>query len=253
MATDEAEAIYDPQSVTVSAIRKDDGYVIKGAKMFVQYAHIADYALVLARAQGAGGTDEEIGLFIVDPKSAGVRLSPMKTIAADKQFQVDFEDVAVAPNGLVGDLHDALPLVGAVLEKATALQCAEMVGGAQQELDMTSEYTKTRMQFDRPVGTFQAVQHRLADMYIDVQAARWTTYQAAWRLSEGLPSAREVSLAKYVTSNACQRVAFSAQQLHGGIGVDLDYDLHYYYRRQKAFELRYGTASDHLKVLEAAL
>lgn len=90
-------------------------------------------------------------------------------------------------------------------------------------------------------------------MYIDANAARWTTCQALWRLSEGIPADRELSIAKAITSRACQRVAFNAQQLHGGIGVDLDYDLHFYYRRGKAFELKLGTTSNHLEALGASI
>jgi alkylation response protein AidB-like acyl-CoA dehydrogenase len=175
------------------------------------------------------------------------------TIAADKQFEVVFDKVSVSDSDILGSLHKGLPMVKAVLRKATAIQCAVMVGGAQQELELTAEHTKTRIQFDRPIGTFQAVQHRLADMFVDVQGARWTTYQAVWRLSEGLPADREVTIAKAFSNIACQRVAASAQQLHGGIGVDKDYDLHFYFRRAKAFELSLGSTPFHLKTLEAEL
>ena len=122
-----------------------------------------------------------------------------------------------------------------------------------RSLEMTAEYTKTRIQFERPLGAFQAVQQRLADMFIDVNGARWVTYQALWRLSEGLPAEREVAIAKAFTNIACQRVALSAQQLHGGVGVDLDYDLHFYFRRARAFELSLGSTPVHLEALEAQI
>jgi alkylation response protein AidB-like acyl-CoA dehydrogenase len=128
-----------------------------------------------------------------------------------------------------------------------------MVGGAQMELEITADRAKNRIQFNRPIGTFQAVQHRLADMFIDVNGARWTTYQAVWRLSEGLPAEKEVAVAKAFANIACQRVAFAAQHLHGGLGVDMDYDLHFYFRRAKAYELSLGTSAAHLKDLEVEL
>ena len=253
MAMAEPEVNEDPRFIATRAESHDGGYAITGTKLFVPYAHIADYTLVVARTEGAPGDDSGLTVFIVDAKAAGINLTPLITIAADKQFEVVFDKVSVSDSDILGSLHKGLPMVKAVLRKATAIQCAVMVGGAQQELELTAEHTKTRIQFDRPIGTFQAVQHRLADMFVDVQGARWTTYQAVWRLSEGLPADREVTIAKAFSNIACQRVAASAQQLHGGIGVDKDYDLHFYFRRAKAFELSLGSTPFHLKTLEAEL
>ena len=253
MAMAEPEVNEDPRFIATRAESHDGGYAITGTKLFVPYAHIADYMLVMARTEGASGDDSGLTVFIVDAKAGGINLTPLITIAADKQFEVVFDKVSVSDGDTLGSLHNGLPMVKAVLRKATAIQCAMMVGGAQQELELTAEHTKTRIQFDRPIGTFQAVQHRLADMFVDIQGARWTTYQAVWRLSEGLPADREVAIAKAFSNIACQRVAASAQQLHGGIGVDKDYDLHFYFRRAKAFELNLGSIPFHLKTLEAEL
>ena len=253
MAMAEPEVNEDPRFITTRAESRDGGYVITGSKLFVPYAHIADYMLVVARTERASGDDKGLTVFIVEAKAAGINLTPLITIAADKQFEVVFDKVSVSDNDILGSLHQGLPLVKAVLRKATAIQCAVMVGGAQQELELTAEHTKTRIQFERPLGAFQAVQHRLADMFVDVQGARWITYQAVWRLSEGLQADREVAIAKAFSNIACQRVAASAQQLHGGIGVDKDYDLHFYFRRAKAFELSLGSTPFHLKTLEAEL
>jgi alkylation response protein AidB-like acyl-CoA dehydrogenase len=253
MAMAEPEVNEDPRFIATRAEPHDGGYAITGTKLFVPYAHIADYMLMMARTEGAAGDDNGLTVFITDAKAAGINLTPLITIAADKQFEVVFDKVSVSEGDILGSLHKGLPMVKDVLRKATAIQCAMMVGGAQQELELTAEHTKTRIQFDRPIGTFQAVQHRLADMFVDVQGARWTTYQAVWRLSEGLPADREVAIAKAFSNIACQRVAASAQQLHGGIGVDKDYDLHFYFRRAKAFELSLGSTPFHLKTLEAEL
>jgi len=253
LAMAEPEVNEDPRFIATRAESRDGGYVITGPKLFVPYAHIADYMLVVARTEGASGDDKGLTVFIVDAKAAGINLTPLITIAADKQFEVVFDKVSVSDSDILGSLHKGLPLLQAVLRKATAIQCAAMVGGAQQELELTAEHTKTRIQFERPLGAFQAVQHRLADMYIDVQGARWITYQAVWRLSEGLRADREVAIAKAFSNIACQRVAASAQQLHGGLGVDKDYDLHFYFRRAKAFELSLGSTPFHLKTLEAEL
>jgi alkylation response protein AidB-like acyl-CoA dehydrogenase len=250
LAIDEPEAVCDPRFVMTRAIRKDGAYVLSGTKLFVPYAHVAGCMLVVASTAGSPGDGKGIAVFAVAGKDPGINLTSMKTFAHDKQFQVDLDGALVSSDHAVRKPGGVVPMIKAVFEKATAVQCASMVGGAQQELEMTAEYTKQRVQFGRPIGAFQAVQHRLADMFIDVQAARLTTYQAVWRLSESLPAARELAIAKAVTGRACQRVAFSAQQLHGGIGVDMDGDLHFYYLKEKALELTLGTPADHLKALE---
>ena len=253
MALAEPEVNEDPMFIATRAMTKDDGFLIHGTKLFVPYAHIADYLLVVARTKGVAGDKKGITVFIVDRKAQGISIAPLATIAADRQFEVKFDKVFVSSNYVLGSLHNALSLVRETLKKAAAIQCAVMLGGAQQELEMTAEHTKNRVQFERPIGSFQAVQQKLADMFIDVNGARWTTYQAVWRLSEGLPADREVAIAKAFANIACERVAFGAQQLHGGVGVDKEYDLHFYFRRAKAFALTLGSTPFHLKTLEAEI
>jgi alkylation response protein AidB-like acyl-CoA dehydrogenase len=253
MAFAEEEVNEEPKFIATRAEPDGDGFAISGTKLFVPFANIAGYMLVVARTGGNPGDEHGITVFIVNAKSPGIGLTPLVTIAADRQFEVTFDKVAAAAGDILGSLHEGLPLLNAALKKATAIECAMMVGGAQQELELTAEHTKTRVQFNRPLGAFQAVQHRLADMFIDVQGARWTAYQAVWRLSEGLPADHELAIAKAFANIACQRVAASAQQLHGGVGVDKDYDLHYYFRRAKAYELTLGSTPFHLKTLEAEI
>ena len=252
-AMEEPGVAYDPRFVTTEAVRTDSGYTIKGTKLFVPYASVADDLFVVARMGGTAGDDGQVAIFIVSKDAPGIELFELKTIAGDKQFQVDFTDVPVPAEHRLGEGDEGLNLVSSVLEKATAIQCAEMVGGAEYELEITAEYCRTRVQFERPIGTFQAVQHRLADMYMDVLGARLTTYQALWRLSEGRAATREVAIAKVFASKAARRVAFSAQQLHAGMGYDLDHELHYYYRRAKLLELKMGTVPAQLKVLQTEL
>ena len=253
MAWAELEVSEDPGFITTRGKRQGRGFVINGTKLFVPYAHVANYILTVARTKGSAGSNAGITVFLIDRNTSGINLTPLTTIAADKQFEVRFDEAFVPPVSILGSLHNGLTLVRETLGKAAAIQCAEMVGGAQQELEMTAEHTRNRTQFERPIGTFQAVQHRLADMFIDVNGARWLTYQALWRLSEGLSAEREVAIAKAFANIACQRVALSAQQLHGGLGVDVEYDLHFYFRRAKAFELSFGGTPSHLKTLEAEI
>ena len=124
--------------------------------------------------------------------------------------------------------------------------CAIGIGVFDEEVRMTAEYTSTRQQFDRPIASFQAVGQRAADAYVDAEAIRLTTWQAAWRLDRDLPAAAEVAIAKYWLAEGGQRVAAAAQHLHGGIGVDRDYPLHRYYLWAKWLQLALGSASHHL-------
>jgi alkylation response protein AidB-like acyl-CoA dehydrogenase len=254
IALSEPEVDYDPKWVSASAVRKDDGFEISGTKLFVPYAHVAGYLLVVARTSGSPGDGKGLTVFIVGSKAPGVVIPPpLRTIAGDKQFEAQLDKAFVSSSDVLGELDKGLPIVEAILGRGAAVLCAQMVGGAQQELEITAEHAKTRVQFERPLGAFQAYQHRMADMFIDVNGARWVTYQAIWRLSEGLPAEREVAVAKAFASAACQRIANSAQHLHGGIGVDVDYDLHYYFRRAKAAELTFGSTPFHLKTIEAGI
>jgi len=249
-AVAEREVSTDFRFASVPARRQDGGFVIDGTKLFVPYASVADEMLVLARTEGQAGDDVGLSLFMVSARTPGVRCRPLRTISPGKQFRVDFDSVRVPADRLLGPLNQGLGVLLPVVDKVAAVQCAEMVGNAQHELEVTAKYTSERVQFDRPLGTFQAVQHHLANMYTDVQGARWTSYQAIARLNRGLTAARELAIAQAFTSDACQRVAFMAQQLHGGMGVDMANDLHFYYRRAKAMELQFGAAPLHLKALE---
>ena len=253
MALTEPEADYKPEFIATKALSRRNRFSISGTKLFVQNAHIADYLLVVARTGRVTAAGEGLGVFIVNRGALGIGLTPLITIAADKQFEVVFNRVSSSRNDILGSPGNGWPLIEATLRKAAAIQCVEMVGVAQKALEITAGYASTRIQFARPIGSFQAVQHRLADMLTDVEGARWTSYQAVWRLSNGLPAEREVAIAKAWTSDACQRVTAGAQHIHGGIGMDLDYDLHYYFRWSKALELNLGAAPVHRSVAEAAI
>ncbi len=248
-AIEEPEVSYDTRMISTRASKKDDQYVLDGMKRFVPYASVADHLLVAARTGGVPGDEAGVTVFIVDRQTPGIGLSPLKTIGGDRQFDVELKGVAVPAECVLGTAGEGCSLLDKLQKIATALLCVQMVGGAQKELDMTAEYVKVRHQFDRPIGAFQAVQHRAADMYIDVNGARLAAYKAVWCLSEGMCADWEISVAKYFANKAVQRVAFSAQHLHGGIGVTLDYDLHFYYRRAKAFELQCGSHASHLRKL----
>jgi alkylation response protein AidB-like acyl-CoA dehydrogenase len=139
------------------------------------------------------------------------------------------------------------------MQRAAVGKCCEMVGNIQRVLEMTVDYAKERKQFDRPIGSFQVIQHYCADMATDVDSARFSTYQAAWMLSEGLPCTKEVAIAKAWIGEASQRVFALAHQIHGAIGVTIEHDLHYYTRRAKAAELAFGDADFYREVVASEM
>jgi alkylation response protein AidB-like acyl-CoA dehydrogenase len=250
LALSEPELDYNPAFIKTKAKYDEGNFVISGTKLFVPYAGVADYMLVVARTARATSNSKGITLFLVPTRAKGITITALSTSAGDRQFEVVFNRVVVSARDVLGDVNEGWPLVEKALLRATAVQCAQTVGVMQQALSMTANYTSTRIQFGRPIGSFQAVQHRLANMLTDVEGARWLSYRAVYRLDRGLPAAREVAMAKAWTSDACQRVAYGAQHLHGGIGMDMDYDLHFYFRWAKVMELGLGAAPFHLAEIE---
>ncbi|MDP6493862.1 MAG: acyl-CoA dehydrogenase family protein [Dehalococcoidia bacterium] len=252
LALTEPSATWKAEGVTTRAIREGDSYVINGTKLFILDAHVADRIICVARTGEGAKPEEGITLFLVDSKNPGLSHTLLKTIAADKQFEVVFKDVKVPSENVLGRVGEGWPIILRTLEHAAVAKCAEMVGGAQQVLEMTVEYAKERVQFGRPIGSFQAIQHHCANMATDVDGSRFITYQAAWMLSDGLPCTKEVAMAKAWVSDAYRRVATLGHQVHGGIGFTMDHDMQLYFRRAKSAASAFGNSDFHLNRVAAA-
>lgn len=249
LALTEPDAAYDAASISTEAVVHDDHFIISGIKLFVPDAHIADYIICVTRTKKGGEPEDGITAFLVDGKSVGVSISQLRSIAKDNLCEVVFDRVRVPKKNFLGDLDKAWSPLEQTFQQATVARCAEMVGGAQQVLEMSSDYSKQRIVFDRPLGTFQVIQQYVGDMMIDVDGCRFLTYEAAWKLSEGLPCAKEAAMAKAWTSAAYRRVAAKGHQIFGGIGYTTDHDMHLYFRRAKAFELTLGDSNYHREKL----
>jgi alkylation response protein AidB-like acyl-CoA dehydrogenase len=249
LALTEPSATWEPWGVETKAVAEGDNFVITGTKLFVSDAHVADYMLVVARTKEGPNPEEGITLFIVDAKSPGVKLTPLKTIALDRQSEVAFDKVRVPKANILGQPDKGWPVVKDMLQKATLAHCAYMVGGAQQVLEMSVAYAKERVQFGVPIGSFQMIQKKCADMAVEVDGARFITYEAVWKMSEGLPCSLELSMAKSWVSDAYRRACVEGQQIHGGIGFIKDHDMQLYYRRAKAAELAFGDADYHRELV----
>ena len=241
-ALTEPTASYDAASVKTQAIAHNGAYVIKGTKLFILDANVADYILCVARTKQMENPEDGITLFLVDAKSPGLKCTLLETLARDKQCEVVFDNVTVSKKGMVGQLDKGWTIVKDILQRATVAKCTEMVGGAQAALDMAVDYAKERVQFGRPIGSFQTIQHYCANMATDVGGSRFITYKAAWKVSESLPSALDVAIAKAWTSEAYGRVTLSAHQIFGAIGFTMDHDIHLYYRQARAGQIVFGDA-----------
>jgi alkylation response protein AidB-like acyl-CoA dehydrogenase len=252
-ALTESDGGYDPASIKTMAAQGKGEYVISGAKLFVPYAHVADHMLCLARTSAGPSPEDGLSLFVVDAGSPGVSSAVLSTIASDKQCEVVLDGAMVPAGNVLGQPGGAWPIVEKTLQWAAIAKCAEMVGAAQQVLEMSVAYAKERVQFDRPIGTFQAVQHHCANMLLDVDGMRYLTYEAAWLLSSGLPAVKEVAMAKTWVSEAIGRVVRLGHQIHGGVGYTIDHDLQLYYRRGKAAQALFGDASFHREVIAGHL
>jgi alkylation response protein AidB-like acyl-CoA dehydrogenase len=240
LAQTELGASYAAAAIETAAVSDKEDYVISGTKLFIPDAHIADYIICIARTKKGAKPEDGITAFLVDRKSAGVNCTLLKSIAGDKLCEVVFNKVRVPRKNIIGKLDQAWSPLAQTLQQTTVAKCAEMVGGAQKALEMAADHAKKRVQFDRPIGTFQAIQHLIANAMMDVDASRFLTYEAAWKYSESLPCAKEIAMAKGWTSEAYQRVTATGEQVLGGIGYTTDGDMQLYYKRAKAAELTLG-------------
>ena len=240
LALTEPSADYNAASIKTKATARNDGYVINGTKLFIPDANVADYILCVARTKETKNPEDGITIFLVDTRSPGVKCTLLKTLARDKQCEIIFDNVTVPKKNILGKPDQGWPIVEGTIQKATVVKCAEMVGGAQAALEMAVRYAKERVQFGRPIGSFQAIQHYCANMVTDVDGSRFITYKAAWEVSEGLPATMDVAIAKAWTSEAYGRVTLLAHQIFGAIGFTMDHDIHLFYRRAKAGEIMFG-------------
>jgi len=244
----ETDGRYSADNIGLKAQPSLDNFVLNGTKMFVSDAHIADHFICVARTMDDRAQAEQgITLFVVDADSPGIICTSLgdDTIARDKIFRIDFIDVPVAQNNMLGELHLGWPFVEKLIRHGAIAECARMLGGAKRVLEMSTDYAKERQQFGRPIGAFQKIQHHLVDMLTAMEGSHYITYQAAWKLDEGLSCAREVSMAKAWVSEAYYNICLNGHQIHGGLGFTQDHDMGLYFRRAKAQEVSYGDADFH--------
>jgi len=253
MALTEPSATYTADEIVVEAIADGDDYILSGTKFFVTDAHVADYIICVARTKKGSTGEDGISLFLIDTKTTGISCTLLKTISGDKQCEVMFDNVRVPKRNILGELNKGWPCLQRALHRATVGKCAEMVGGAQQVLEITVDHVKQRVQFGHPVGSYQSIQNYCVQMVTDVETSRFITYQAAWKISQRLPYAKDVAMAKAWVSDACRQVTALGHQSCGGVAYMEEHDIPLYFKRAKAAELAFGDADFHRELVAQEL
>jgi alkylation response protein AidB-like acyl-CoA dehydrogenase len=254
-AHDEAASRFDWKAIETSARESDDSYVLNGRKSVIAYAPQADVLLVTARIQGPDQPGA-MAVFAVPKDATGLRITPFPMVDGAIGGEILLDDVTVPAQALLGESsEDAERRISEVLDAGLAAVCAEAVGALDKLLAATVEYARTRKQFGVPIGKFQALQHRMADMVLHIEQARSMAYLASVRCTDtdSARRRRDLSAAKVVVGQACRFVGQQAVQLHGGMGVTDELDVSHYFKRLMAIEMQFGSTDTHLEQVAAAL
>ncbi len=246
----EPEGGFVPEHVRTSITTAGNGFTIDGTKLFVRDAGVAEAVICLARPPRAA---DGLTLVLVPRGTPGMSLRRLKAAGGEAVWEVRFDGVTVDADAVVGEFGDAWRHVERLLLRAAALKSAELVGIGDAALELSLEYARTRIQFGKPIGSFQAVQHHCANMYRDLELSRLLAWQACATLGDGMAGAREVAMAKAKCSDAVPAMTRTAQQIHGAIAYYRDYPLELYYHRALAAQAAYGNAAHHRRVLAKLL
>jgi alkylation response protein AidB-like acyl-CoA dehydrogenase len=240
----EPDARWDAEGVQLVATPAGGGWKLSGTKLFVPDAHTADLLVVAGRTPGSRGA-EGVGLFLVDARAPDVTTTLLRTMDQTRKLcEVGLKDVAVGGDRALGAPGTGWRILDRVADRGKVALSAEMCGGAQKVLEMSVEYAKVREQFGRPIGSFQAIQHKCANMLVEVESSKSATYYAAWAVANDVPEAPlAAAMAKAYTSDAYRHTAGEGIQIHGGIGFTWEHDMHIYFKRAKSSEVTYGDAT----------
>jgi len=247
---------HDAARIDLAAKRKGRNYVLRGEKLFVPDASVADWMVVAARtASGRKGQRHGVTLFLVERGALGLSIVPLATVdKTRRQANLIFDRVEVPPERVLGRVDQGWPILSRALQVATAALCVETVGVAQRALELSVEYARERMQFGKPIGSFQAVKHKCVDMMVAIENARSLGYYAAWAVEErNRECATAVAMAKAYASDMGKNVTGDAIQVHGGVGFTWEHDIHLYYRRALANEVTFGSAPLHREAVAQQL
>ncbi|MCH7837434.1 MAG: acyl-CoA/acyl-ACP dehydrogenase [Chloroflexi bacterium] len=239
-AMQESTQYYDARGVSTRATAEGDGFVLNGTKMFVEFAEAADLLLVVARSEGEPPSSDGLSMFLIDPKSPGVKMTHLPTMARDKQYEVVLDNVQVSGDDLLGPAGGAWPLLEEVVQRGTIAFASYAVGAAEKMQEMSTDFAKDRVQFGRPIGSFQVIQGYLAQLIIEIWGAETLTYYTAWAMDEGMPVRGLVAKTKAFAGDTIKHTTDVGSQIFGGIGYMEDMDNTLYLRRGKQYQLAMG-------------
>ncbi len=231
---------YGPKGVQMRAEPDGDGVVLSGTKLHVAFASAATRLVVLART---GDADTDVGLFLVDPSDAGVTLTQQRSLASDTQYRVDFDGVRVGADARIGDADRGWQTFERTLERGIVLLGAQAMGGAEKALEITSQYAKDRKQFDKPLAAFQSISHYLADALTTIDGGRTLVYKAAWAHDDGRDIERLAPMAKLFACQTFRDMTAMCQQVWGGVGFTIEYDIQLFFRRAKQQQISWWDSS----------
>jgi alkylation response protein AidB-like acyl-CoA dehydrogenase len=251
LAVLEEDGDFWPSGINLRADKRGNEYLLNGTKLFVWDAKAADYLLCAARTKRGPNPEEGITLFLVDAKEWGMYMTPLDNVdVLRKQYEVVLTNVPVSVDNIIGELHNGWPVLKKMSLYANAALCAEMVGGCEKVLEMTVSYAKERIAYGVPIGSFQVIKHKCADMLSGNEYARSLMEWAALALSEDAPEAPvAVSMAKIYCGNVGKMVCDEGIQIHGGLGYTWDHDMHLYFKRVRASDTAFGDGNYHSELV----
>jgi alkylation response protein AidB-like acyl-CoA dehydrogenase len=247
LALTEPSGRWEASAVATRAQLTHGQYELVGTKLYVPEAHVVDYAIVAARTKDGWSPEDGISLFLLDRQAAGVTCTQLPTMDPTRRWcALRLDHVKLPPQALIGPLHGGWPLLAQVIDRATTALCAEMCGAAERVMEMSVDYAKSRVAFGKPIGAYQAVKHKCAEMLLQLENAKSLTYYAAWACQEGTPGASQAaSMAKAYATDMFSHVAADGIQVHGGIGFTWDHDMHLYFKRAQSSRFTFGDATWH--------
>ena len=249
LAISEPVGRFDAAGISVQAVADKDEFVINGTKLFVTDAHVADYLLCVTQTDPSANPEEGVTLFFVDARSAGIQITPLITMSYEHQTEVVFKDVRVPKTNILGQLNKGWPVVEDLLQKAVIAQCAQMNGGADWVVAESVAYAKDRIQYGNLIGSYQVIQHYLADMWTNMGLSKRMTYYCAWRIDQGMSCTMETSIAKTWVSETYNHSTRMGIQIHGALGTTRDHDMGLYYQRARQAWPMFGDPDYHREMV----
>lgn len=226
-------------SLATQASADGGDYIIHGNKMYISNAHLADYIIVVTKTGPSSPDGSGITLFVVEGRNPKIICTPMKTFGLGRVDEVIFDRVRVSKENMLGKLNQGQDIVN-IMNNAKVMLCAEAIGGAQKALEISIDYAKTRYQFGAPIGSFQALQHKMSDMALMITGSRCLCYYTAWLISKKVPCIREVAMTKLCAGETYRMVTAETIQILGGYGAMQEHDIGLYFRRAKEIKLSLG-------------